>query len=317
MIGIRTYDRRTRDEAGAFLVGELERLDTTFNAPLTEVTWQRDIDLREDIAMEDEVAAFTVTDFAAAGFAGKGKSWIGSGSTAIGGVDINTAKIGQPLHLWGREIGFSTIEAAKAQRLNRPIDTQKYDAMQMKYQLDVDEMVYMGDGVVGATGLLNNTAIPPMGLSADWSTATPAEILADVNLFLTHAWTRSAYTVAPDQLRLPPEHFALLLQPVSSGGSISILEYVSKMCVSAAKNGRDLEILPLKWSVGAGVGGLDRAVAYTRSKRYLRFPLVPVQKTPLEVRGLQHLTVYYGLLGWVEFVYPETVSYGDLVALGA
>ncbi|WP_413206723.1 DUF2184 domain-containing protein [Rhodospirillum sp. A1_3_36] len=316
MVGIRTYDRRTRDEAGAFLVGELERLDQTFNAPLMEVTWQRDIDLREDIAMEDEVSSFTISDFAAAGFAGAGKSWIAGGSTAIAGVDVSTAKIGQPLHLWGQEVGFSTIELGKAARTGRPIDTQKYDAMQMKYQLDTDEMVYIGDPVVGATGLLNNPAIAPYGFAQDWSTATPAQILDDINGFLQYAWVRAAYAVAPDQLRLPPDRFALLLKPVSDAGSISILKYVSEMCVSAVQNGRPLEILPLKWTTGRGVGGLDRALAYTRSKRYVRFPLVPVQKTPVEIRGLQHLTVYYGLLGQVEFVYPETVSYGDMVALG-
>jgi hypothetical protein len=44
-----TYDRMTIDSTGAFLVGELERLDQKLHEPLVAVTWGRDIDLREDV----------------------------------------------------------------------------------------------------------------------------------------------------------------------------------------------------------------------------------------------------------------------------
>ncbi|WP_255448629.1 major capsid family protein, partial [Telmatospirillum sp. J64-1] len=237
-----TFDHRTRDSAGAFLVGELERLDLTLNLPLTEVTWQRDIDLREDVAIEDETASFTRSHFAAAGFAGAGKSWIGDNSTAIQGIGLDITKHPLPLHLWGLELGWSTIELNKAQRLGRPIDTQKYEGMKLKYQMDADEMVYLGDTSVGAVGLINNPAVAPYNMQVNWATASADEILKDINLFIEHAWKRAGYVVAPDQLRLAPDRFALLVRPVSEAGSISILDYVSKQCVSANKNGRPLEI---------------------------------------------------------------------------
>ena len=44
-----TYDQATVDSTGAFLVNELERLDPMMHEPLASVTWQRDIDLREDV----------------------------------------------------------------------------------------------------------------------------------------------------------------------------------------------------------------------------------------------------------------------------
>jgi len=40
-----TYDKYTIDSTGAFLIGELERLDQTLHEPLYNVTWGRDIDL--------------------------------------------------------------------------------------------------------------------------------------------------------------------------------------------------------------------------------------------------------------------------------
>jgi len=41
------------------------------------------------------------------------------------------------------------------------------------------------------------------------------------------------------------------------------------------------------------------------------YPLVPLQRTPLEYRSIYHITTYFGRLGVVEFVYPETVYYAD------
>ena len=43
----------------------------------------------------------------------------------------------------------------------------------------------------------------------------------------------------------------------------------------------------------------------------MRYPLVPLQRTPIEFRGIYQLTYYYGRLGQMEVVYPETLGYGD------
>jgi hypothetical protein len=76
-------------------------------------------------------------------------------------------------------------------------------------------------------------------------------------------------------------------------------------------NGRPLNIQPLKWLVGRGVGGTDRMLAYTNDRSRVRFPLVPLQRTPLEYRSIFQLTTYFGRLGVVEFPYPETLAYAD------
>ncbi len=58
-----TIDRATIDSTGAFLVGELERMDQTLNMPLVSYKWSRDMPLRSDISIADEVSSFTNTDF--------------------------------------------------------------------------------------------------------------------------------------------------------------------------------------------------------------------------------------------------------------
>jgi hypothetical protein len=304
-----TYDKRTIDAAGAFLIGELERLDKTLHLPLNRVTWQRDIDLREDVTMTDETSSFTHSDFAAAD--GAGKSFIGSASTAIPGLALNIGKVPSPLYLCGRELGWTILELEAAQRVGRPIDSQKYEGLQIKYNLEIDEMVYIGDESVGAVGLINHPGIATGNSTLDWDTATPKQILDDVNDLLGMVWANSAYAVMPDQLRLPPAKIARLTQPVTEAGSISLLKYISEQCLTFAETGKALDIKSLKWLRGRGVGGTDRMLAYSRDQNYVRFPLVPMQRTPLEQRGMYQLAIYYWKIGHMEFVFPETIGYMD------
>lgn len=307
-----TYDKRTFDAAGAFLVGELERLDKTLNLPLVQVTWNRDIDLREDVTMGDETSSFTVTSLSAPGGVNPtGKNWIAKGSTSVAGIQLDTGKFPFPLHLWGMELGWSIPELQSAQQLGRPIDTQKYDGMQLKYNMDVDEMVYIGDEDVKAYGLVNNPAIPVGNSTLNWDTAEPDQILDDVNDLLSTTKERAGEAIIPDQLRLSPKKLGRLTKPVSKSASESILTYLSKKTLTYVETGRELNIKSLKWLKGRGVGGKDRALAYTKDKKYVRYPLVPMQKTPLEHRGLYQLMVYFCKLGHMEFVYPETVGYMD------
>lgn len=314
--GMMTFDQATLDSAGVFLIGELERLDQTLNMPLVDVSWGRDIQLREDVTIADEQSSFTNSSFAAAGgISQQGKNWIGKDTTTIKGLALDIGKTAQPLTLWGMELGWSIPELESAQKLGRPVDSQKVEGMELKRQMDIDEMVYVGDAQLGYTGLINSAQVDlANAVTGSWSNpATTADaILNDINALLSRAWANAGYSLCPTDLRLPPLKFAILVQrKVSDAGNISILEYVKQNCISMAKNGRPLNIQPVKWLTGAGTAGADRMVAYTNDKKRVRYPLVPVQRTPLEYRSLNQLTTYFCRLGVVEWVYPETGAYAD------
>lgn len=315
--GLLTFDQQTIDSAGAFLVGELERLDQNLHAPLAAVTWSRDISLREDVSIADEFSAFTNSSFASApGVAGSGKAWVGKDANAITGIALDIGKTTSPLTLWAMQLGWTLPELESAQKLGRPVDQQKFTGMQLKYQMDIDEQVYIGDSALGLTGLVNGTPVTNVAnaVTGNWANpaTTPDQILADVNELLNSVWQASAFAVCPTDLRLPPLEFGTLVsRKVSDAGNISVLEYLRQNSLSNAINGQPLNIQPLKWLTGRGVGNADRMVAYTNDPMRVRFPLVPLQRTPLEYRDLRQLTTYFGRLGAVEFVYPETVGYRD------
>ena len=325
----------TKDSTGAFLIGELERLDQTLHDPLFAVTWGRDIDLREDVTVADEVSSFTNSSFASpGGVVPGGKAWLSKDANQITGIALDIGKTTHPLFLWAMELKYTLPELASAQKLGRPIDVQKYDGLKMKYQGDVDEMVYIGDTTLSQIGLLNATTVQgaaagsvvsstnvatagptsPTGntTSTKWIDKTPDAILADVNTLLTNCWTNSGWAIMPTELRLPPVQFGYLVsQKVSTAGNVSVLEFLRNNSLSNAAYGRPLNIQPVKWATGRGASSTDRMLAYTRERDRVRFPLVPLQRTPMEYRNLFQLCTYWGRLGCVEFVYPETLAYGD------
>nr|DAL11477.1 MAG TPA_asm: major capsid protein [Caudoviricetes sp.] len=308
-----TFDQATVDSSGAFLIHELERLDQTLNLPLTSQTWSRDIQLREDVSIADEISSFTNTTFAAAGTPNaNGKNWISPLATAIAGVNVDIEKKGFPLELWGMELGWTVIELNAAAQVGRPIDTQKYDGMQLKWNMDTDEQVYIGDAAKGAKGLLNLSQVTPTNATKTWAISTADEIRASINQVLSNAWARSAYSKVPEDLLIPPEQYSFIASTiVSSAGNQSLLTYLETNTIAYHQNGKPLNIRPVKWMKGRGVGGTDRMVAYTNDKKFVRFPMVPLQSVPIQYRGLYQLVTYYGKLGAVEPVYPETLNYMD------
>lgn len=311
-----TFDAQTIDSTGSFLIGELERLDQTLHMPLASVTWSRDIQLREDVSIADETSSFTNSSFAAAGGASpNGKSWIGKDVNAIAGIALDIGKTANPLTLWGMQIGWTIPELESAQKLGRPVDQQKFAGMQLKHNMDVDEQVYIGDSTLGVTGLINNASVSVSNaITGNWNngTTTPAQILADVNAHLQAVWQASGYARCPDEYRLDPVRFSYLVSTlISSAGNISILEFIKNNSICNSINGKPLNIQPLKWLTGAGAAGKNRALAYTNDQNLVRFPMVPLQRTPLEYRGIHQLTTYFGRLGVVEVVYPETIGYLD------
>jgi hypothetical protein len=329
---LRTHDGRTVDSTGAFLVGELERLDQTMHEPLAAVTWSRDIDLREDVTIADEVSSYTISSFGSAGGLGTGngigtgKAWSGRNTTQISSVSVDIGKVAHPLRPWDLESKYTLFELESAAKVGRPIDQQKFAALKLKHQMDIDEQVYIGDTTNGDTGLLTSALVTPLNApngannSPLWAQKTPDEILADFNTALITAWANAAFAVVPNRIGLPTNNFGYIAtQKVSAAGNMSILKYIKENNLLAESGqGDQLEIVPMKWCNGAGVGGtignastVNRMIVYNKNKDYVRFPMTLLGRTPVQYDGIYHKTTYYCRLGVVETVYPETIFYLD------
>lgn len=317
---------RTRDSALSYYVNQLDNLDKRLYEPLVSVSWGRDIKLRSGITMANESTSFIRSAFAGAGSLGNPATanlggnmpWISAETTAIPGVSVNGERVVLPLRLLAREISYTSPELERSNLLGQPIDAQKIDALNILYQMNTDQMVYIGSSEVGATGLCNSSLVTAGNVSAGigggttWATKTPVEILADINTGLKDTWTSSALAVCPDKLLLPPTQFSYLASTlISSAGNMSILEFVKKNSIALTVNGRELDIQPVKWLTGRGDSSSDRMVFYTNDESRVRFPMVPIRRETPYYQGIRFTAPYLWAFGEVEFVYPETVRYAD------
>ena len=340
----RAYDGAYYDSTGAFYLGELVRLDQTTHLPLASVSWGRDVDLRQDMTIGDDATSWTLTTFAGQGGLGLsdpvrgGKAWVGRNTTEIATVTVDMGLITRPLRPWALELAYTVYELESALRLGRPIDQQKYLALQMRQQLEIDAQVYAGDADTGDRGLVNlpgfAPGVPgvatitnfPTGAAGgtNWMGAnskTVAEIMADFNYALNAVWQASAWAVVPERVLMPTAQYGFLaMELVSAAGTTSVLRYIEENNLLSRSGQGKLQILPCKWCNGAGAGGVigtpspsahDRMVVYTKRPELVRFPLTMMQRTPIQYDGIWQKTSYYNKMGVVEVVYPETIGYFD------
>lgn len=312
---------RTKDSALAYYINQLENLDRRLYEPLVSVTWGRDIKLRPGITMSNESTSFIRSAFAGAGTLQNttgNMPWISPETNTIPGVSVNGQKIVFPLRLLGRQIAYTSVELERSQLTGQPIDVQQINAMNELYQMNTDQMVYIGSSDVGATGLLNDGGVTATNVVAGisgstlWTQKTPDEICNDVNTALSSVWLSSAYAVCPRKITIPPTQFGYIAsQKVSSAGNVSILEFIRQNSISLQINGAAVDIQPCKWNAGQGANGTDRMLVYTNDESRVRFPMVPIRRETAYYQGIQYLAPYIWAFGQIEWVYPETGGYFD------
>ncbi len=314
---------KTTDSVLSYFVNQLDNLDKALYMPLTSVTWGRDMNLRSGITMSNESTSFIQSSFAGPGTLqnsslGGGMPWVSAETNAIPGVSVNGQRLVKPLRLLAREISYTSVELDRSALLGQSIDAQKMAALNLMYQMNTDQMVYIGSSDVGATGLLNDAGVTAANVDAgvsgqtEWVDKTADEIIYDVEKLMEETWAQSAYAVIPQKLGLPPAQYSYIAsQKVSSAGNVSILKYLRENTIATTEGGKELEIVPMKWLTGRGVGPSDRMIAYTNMEDFVRFPMVPIRRETPYYQGLRFFAPYLWAFGELEVVYPETIRYAD------
>lgn len=308
-----TFDQYTPDAAGSFLIQQLTKYDWTINDPLVDITWDRDVPRRSDITIVDDYAAYTQSNMASPGnISPGGKSWVGKQTTAVAGPSVDIAPIVLPIHRWGQFPSWSMFELWQSQYLGRPIDTAKLDAVKLKFEMDTDEQVYVGDLETGTTGLANDPRVTVTNAAFSFAAGTPDQVLAVVNLALSQSQAASGFARTPVKILIPYTRMTSLVgRLVSTAGNTSIWRFLRENTISLANNGRPLEIEGVKWLEDAGVGGITRMVVYTDDRKFVQFPRVELINLPVQNRGFDQILPVAGALGVVEVRYPETMLYVD------
>ena len=302
-----------KDSTMSYFVNQLDKQDPKLHMPLMQVSYGRDVPLKTDVSFSNESTSFIRSSIAGGGtLSATGQPWVTSNNSVIPGVSLDGQRVVSPMRLLARNIDYTSVELERSQLLGQPIDNQKMMALNSVYQLNTDKYVYTGDTDVKVTGLINSSQVSTSAIGATFKASTPDDIVAAINGLITTAWQASGYAICPDTLGLPPEQYAYIFTTKVSGqANMSIYQYILQNAISLGQNGRELNIVSMKWLKGAGVSGKDRMIAYTKNEEFVRIPLVPIRRENPYFQGISFIAPYIWAYGELEFVYPETVIYGD------
>lgn len=160
----------------------------------------------------------------------------------------------------------------------------------------IEQTTFFGDPSVGFRGFLNYSDITVTNAAngaagtATWATKTGLEMVKDVNNAISYMWETSRSLFVADTVFLPLAQYSLLSNTpmaLSSQAStfVSALTYLKANNLCSQIRGKDLEVVPIRYLKGAGVGSADRMVLQDRSKRNqgMPFPLPYTVQAPVPV----------------------------------
>lgn len=294
---------------------------TTIIEPQIYAVRYPDIQYRDLIPVDTSGSEFasSVTYFSSDRFGQA--DWLNGNADDIPRAGTNRAKFETPVYSAGIGYGWGWEEIGRAQLLG--INLTNDDAMAARRASEemIDRVALQGDASKGFTGLFNATGVTPAAAgTGDWGTvdaagtATPDQIVADMNSAILNVFNDTNTVALADTLLLPWLKFQVVAtRRMSSDTDSTILQYFLRNNAYTAMTGRQLTIRGVRGLDTAGVSGAPRMIAYRNDPQVLKLHMpmphrfLPVyQSGPLrwDVPGVMRL-------GGLDVRLPKEVAYVD------
>lgn len=189
----------------------------------------------------------------------------------LGTHNIQTARLGY---------GYSLEEISQAMLMGRDLSADKARASMRIAEQGLNKLAYLGNASAGYEGLLNNSNVPDSAApdTIDNLAAAATDVAgaqAIVQFFqgaLNQVYVdQTNTTFMPTHILIPPAQYGTLASTILPfGGNMTILNYLQANLLSGRQPVTILPELSLK---GAGAGGVDRMMVYTRSMEAAKFHL--------------------------------------------
>lgn len=198
--------------------------------------------------------------------------WINGNADDIPMAGSEMAKTETQVHTAGIGYGYGLEEISQAQMLGVNLPAEDAAAARRAYEEMVDRVALLGDSEKGFYGLINAPGVTAgAAVTGDWDTATPPQILADVNSALVSQFTGTLFSSMANTIVMPYERYLLLAtRMVSENSSVSILNWLLANNAYTAQTGQPLMIRGMRGLNTAGAGGTARLVTYRRDPSVLK-----------------------------------------------
>lgn len=161
---------------------------------------------------------------------------------------------------------YSITELATAGAAGISLEADKVEAARLSFEKHMSRIAWVGDLTVGLRGLFNQTGVSLNTALLAWESATPDEILADVNGILLDAITASEFNpaITPDMVVLPTSLMLVLTtRRIADNLETTLFEWISEKNVLALQN-KPVTFRGTSRCETQGVGGTRRITVYRR-----------------------------------------------------
>jgi hypothetical protein len=230
--------------------------------------------------------------------AGRAK-WINTGAKDIPRVDIAGKEVTHPVHWAADSFAYNIGEIESARFTGVPLEQEKANAARRVLEELLNETCWYGDTDTGLVGFFSpGTGIPSAAApNQPWSTATPDEIISDVNKLFSDIVINTLEKERANMLGLSTAQYNYLANTRLTDTNETIMQYLIKNSPWIAGSNNIVSVPEL---TPVGGGGLEYAIAWTLNPDKIE------QKIPQDI--IFHPVQRMGL----EWVVNVTVVYGGL-----
>lgn len=212
----------------------------------------------------------------------------------------------------GYELGLQEVN--RSSKMGVPLGERKASASRMVAEKFIYDRVISGSTIKNFKGLINNASVPTANApTGTWSTATPAQVLADVNTVLTDVYTNSGETAVADTMLLPTARYLFLNNTQLTNTDKSLLSFIKENNAYTAVTNQPLDIRPSRELLTAGASSTARMIAYEKNPDNMEFFLPGMFEfmPPFATSSLTWRVDGIMNVGQLEIYRPKTVSYRD------
>lgn len=296
-------------QAGGFVVPQLYR---THAAVLT--TKYPSFDYAGLVPVNTEGGMWDIGTLVYSGDVAGVAEYISGKGFDIPNASINFAQGTSRFYLAGAGYELSLQEVNRAAMMNITLGDRKASAARLVAEKFVYDTVIRGATEKNSTGLVNNASVPTANATTGtWGSATPAQILADINQVLNDVITNSKETAFPNALLLPTTAFLFVNNTVLTSTNKSVLSFIQENNSYSAMAGQPLDIRASRELETAGASSTRRMVAYEKSPDNMEFFLPGMFEflAPFAMSSMSWRVDGIMNVGQLEIYRPKTVSYRD------
>lgn len=226
-------------------------------------------------------------------------------------VEVSGTEFTTPVRQHGNEYQFSNQELRASRMAGKNLPTRKADRSRQAYEQIVDDTAWLADGSTqwrGLTGILYNPSVnidpAPNGT---WASATPDQIIADVNFAINNPLDVTNGVEMVDTCLLSVERYTVLSSTRLTDTGETILSFLQKVhpgvTFDHVAKFKDITTP----STGTGTTNIILTFKSDPSNLTLEIPM-PYTQHPAQPRNLAQVVPTEGSTGGVIIYYPLSVQ---------